>query len=99
MPFGLTNALIAFMDHMHRVFQPYLDRFIMVFGDAILIYSKSKEDHEGHLRIVLQTLREHQLYAKFRKCEVWLTKVRFLGHVAVASGLSVDLEKVEAVIS
>ena len=69
MPFGLTNALAAFMDLMHRVFQPYLDRFVVVFVDEILIYSKFKEDREGHLRIVLQTLREHQLYAKFSKCE------------------------------
>ena len=69
MPFGLMNAPTAFMDLMHRVFQPYLDRFIMVFVDNILIYSKSEEEHEGHLRIVLQALRDHQLYAKFSKCE------------------------------
>ena len=69
MPFGLTNALATFMDLNHKVFQAYLDRFIMVFVDDILIYSKSEEDHEVPLRIVLQTLREHQLYAKFRKCE------------------------------
>ena len=68
-PFGLMNAPATFMDLMHRVFHPYLDRFIMVFVDDILIYSKSKEDHEGHLRIVLQTLIEHQLYAKFSKYE------------------------------
>ena len=67
--------------------------------DDILIYSKSEEDHEGHLRIVFQTLREHQLYAKFSKCEFWLTKVRFLGHVVLASKVSVDPKKVEAVIS
>ena len=69
MPFGLINAPAAFMDLMYRVFQPYLDRFVLVFLDDILIYSKSEEDHEGHLRIILQTLREHQLYAKFSKCE------------------------------
>ena len=69
MPFRLTNAPTAFMDLMHRVFQPYLDLFIVVFVDEILIYSKSEEDHEDHLRIVLYTLREHQLYAKFSKCE------------------------------
>ena len=69
MPFELTNALAAFMDLMHRVFLPYLDMFVVVFVDDILIYSKSEEDHEGHLRIVLQTLREHRLYAKFSKCE------------------------------
>ena len=99
MPFGLENAPMTFIDLMHRVFQPYLDQFIVVFVDDILIHSKSEEDHEGHLRIVLQTLREHQLYAKFSKCEFWLTKVRFLGHVVSASGVFVDLEKVEAVMS
>ena len=81
MPFKLANAPTVFMDLMHRVFQPYLDRFIMVFVDDILIYSKSEEEHEGHLRIVLQILRDHQLYAKFSKCEFWLIEVRFLGHV------------------
>ena len=99
MPFGLTNALTAFMDLMHRVFHPYLDQFVMVFVDDILIYSKSEADHEGHLKIVLRTLREHQLYAKFSKCEFWLTEVRFLGHVVSASGVSVDLEKVKVVMS
>ena len=81
MPFGLTNAPAAFMDLMHRVFQPYLDQFVVVFVDDNLIYSKSKEEHEGHLRIVLQTLRDHQLYAKFSKCEFWLIEVKFLEHV------------------
>ena len=99
MPFGLTNAPTEFMDLMHKVFQPYLDQFVVVFVDDILIYSKSKEDHEGHLRVVLQTLREHQLYTKFSKCELWLTEVRFLGHVVSASGVSVDPDKVEAVMS
>ena len=71
----------------------------MVFVDDILIYSKSEEEHEGHLRIVFQALRDHQLYAKFSKGKFWLTEVRFLGHVVLASGLSVDLEMVEAVMS
>ena len=71
----------------------------MVFVDDILIYSKSEEEHEGHLRIVIQALSDHQLYAKFSKCEFWLTEVRFLGHVMSISGVSVDLEKVEAVMS
>ena len=71
----------------------------MVFIDDILIYSKSEEEHVGYLRIVLQTLRDHQLYAKFTTCEFWLTGVRFLGHVVSASGVSVDMEKVEAVMS
>ena len=92
MPFGLTNAPTTSMDLLHRVFQPYLDRFV----DDILIYSKFEEEHEGHLRIVLQVLRDHQLYAKFSKCEFWLTKVKFLGHVVSAS---LDPKKVEAIIS
>ena len=99
MPFGLTNAQAAFRDLMHRVFQPYLDQSIVVFVEDILIYSQSEWEHEYHLRIVLQLLRDHQLYAKFSKCEFWLTEVRFLGHVVLAPGVLVDLEKVEAVMS
>ena len=100
MPFGLMNAPITFMDLMPRVFQPYLDQFVVVFVDDILIYSQFEEELEDHhLRVVLQLLRDHQLYAKFSKCEFWLTKVRFLGHVVSASGMSVDPEKVEAVMS
>ena len=95
----LTNAPAAFMDHMNRVFQPYLDWFIVVFVEDILIYSQSEKEHEDHLRIVLQALREHMLYTKFSKCEFWLTEVRFLGHVVSTSGVSVDPEKVEAVMS
>ena len=99
MPFKLTNAPATFMDRMHRVFQPYLDQFVVVFVDDILIYSKSEEEHEDHLRIVLQALREHQLYAKFSKCKFWLTNVRFLGHVVSALSVSMDLEKVEAAMN
>ena len=99
MPFGLTNALVVFMDLMHRVFQPYLDQFVVVFVDDILVYSQSEEEHEDHLRIVLQALREHQLYTKFSKCEVWLTEVRFLGHIVSSLGVLMDLEKVEAIMS
>ena len=99
MPFGLTNAPAAFMDLMHMVFQPYLDQFVVVFVDDILIYSQSEWEHEYHLRIVLQLLRDHQLYAKFSKCKFWLTEVRFLGHVVSTSGVSVDPEKVEFVMS
>ena len=77
MPFGLTNAPATFMDLMHRVFQPYLDQFVVVFVDDILIYSQSEWEHEYHLRIVLQLLRDHQLYAKFSKCEFWITEVGF----------------------
>ena len=75
MPFELTNAPATFMDFMHRVFQPYLDQFVVVFVDDILIYSQSEWEHEYHLRIVLQLLRDHQLYAKFSQCEFWLTEV------------------------
>ena len=99
MPFRLTNAPAAFMDLMHRVFQPYLDQLVIVFVDDILIYSQSKEEHEDHLKVVLQLLRDHQLYAKFSKCEFWLIEVRFLGHVVSTSSVSVDLEKVEVVMS
>ena len=90
MPFGLTNAPATFIDLMHRIFQPYLDQFFVVFVDDILIYSQSEWEHEYHLRIVLQLLRDHQLYAKLSKCEFWLTEVRFLGHVVSVSGVSVD---------
>ena len=99
MPFRLTNTPAAFMDLMHRIFKPYLDQFIVVFVDDILIYSQSEWEHEYHLRIVLQLLRDHQLYAKFSKCKFWLTEVRFLGHVVSALGVSVNPEKVEAVMS
>ena len=99
MPFGLTNAPAAFMDLMHRVFQPYLDQFVVIFVDDILIYSQSEEVHEDHLRIVLQALKDHQLYVKFSKCKFWLTEVKFLGHVVSVSGVSVDPKKVEVVMS
>ena len=99
MPFGLTNAPVAFMDLMHRVFQPYLDHFVVVFVDDILIYSQLEREHEDHLRIILQLLSDHQLYAKFSKCEFWLIEVRFLGNEVSASGMSVDLEKVKAMMS
>ena len=87
------------MDLMHRVFQPYLDQFIIVFMDDILIYSQSEKEHKDHLRIVLQALREHQLYIKCSKCDFWLTEVRFLGHAVSSSGVSVDPKKVETVMS
>ena len=88
--FGLTNAPIAFMDLMNRVFQPYLDRFVIVFIDDNLVYSSSLEEHSEHLRIVLQTLRERQLYAKLSKCQFWLDRVAFLGHMISTKGVSVD---------
>ncbi|KAL4342288.1 hypothetical protein GQ457_08G015990 [Hibiscus cannabinus] len=98
MPFGLTNAPATFMDLMNRVFKPYLDKFMVVFIDDILIYSRNKDDHAEHLRIVLQTLRECQLYAKFSKCELWLSEVAFLGHVISAKGIMVDLKKVQTIL-
>ena len=99
MPFGLTNAPTAFMNLMNRVFQPYLDRFVIVFIDDTLVYSGSSEEHSEHLRIVLQTLRERQLYAKLSKCQFWLNRVTFLGHVISVEGVSVDPQKIEAVVN
>ena len=81
MPFGLTNAPAAFMDMMNRVFAKYLDKFIIVFIDDILVYSKNPKEHEEHLRTTLQILRDNKLYAKFSKCDFWLSKVHFLGHL------------------
>lgn len=97
MPFGLTNAPAIFMDLMNRVCRPYLDRFVIVFIDDILIYSKSKPDHEQHLRQILELLKTNQLYAKFSKCEFWLDEVQFLGHVVNKQGIHVDPAKIEAV--
>ncbi|KAL5574029.1 hypothetical protein UlMin_023626 [Ulmus minor] len=88
MPFGLTNAPAAFMDLMNRVFRAYLDKFVIVFIDDILIYSRSREEHAEQLRTVLSTLSEHRLYAKFSKCEFWLDRVQFLGHVISRDGIS-----------
>ena len=87
MSFRLTNAPGAFMDFMNRVFRPFLDWFVIVFIDDILVYSRSEEEHALHLRLVLQTLREHQLYAKFSKCEFWLDQVAFLGHMVSKDGI------------
>ena len=78
MPFGLTNAPAAFMDMMNRIYRPYLDHFVVVFVDDILIYSKSREEHGHHLHMALQTLRENQLYAKLEKCDFWLQEIQFL---------------------
>ncbi|KAJ0627217.1 putative nucleotidyltransferase, Ribonuclease H [Helianthus annuus] len=97
MPFGLTNAPAVFMDLMNRVFHEFLDKFVIVFIDDILVYSKSKEEHEYHLRTVLEILRQKKLYAKFSKCEFWLDQVAFLGHVVSAEGISMDPAKVEAI--
>ncbi|KAH0775084.1 hypothetical protein KY290_012221 [Solanum tuberosum] len=97
MSFGLTNALAAFMDLMNRVFRNFLDSFVIVFIDDILIYLKSEDDHMNHLRIVLQALKDHQLYAKFSKCEFWLRLVAFLGHIVSSEGIEVDPRKTDAV--
>jgi hypothetical protein len=98
MSFGLTNAPAYFMNLMNKVFMEYLDRFVMVFIDDILIYSKNESDHEQHLRLVLQKLRDNQLYAKFSKCEFWIGEVPFLGHIISNGGLSVDPAKVKEIM-
>jgi hypothetical protein len=84
MSFGLTNAPAYFMNLINKVFMKFLDKFVVVFIDDILVYSRTKKEHAEHLRLVLGTLREHQLYAKFSKCEFWLKEVGFLGHVISA---------------
>jgi ribonuclease HI len=95
--FGLTNAPAYFMNLMNKVFMEELDRFVVVFIEDILIYSKTAEEHEEHLRIVLERLRQQKLYAKFSKCEFWMEKITFLGHVLLAEGIAVDPSKVELV--
>jgi hypothetical protein len=99
MAFGLTNALAYFMDMMNKAFMEYLDKFVVMFIDDILVYSRSKEAHEGHLRLVLQKLRDHMVYAKLSKCEFWLKQVAFLGHVISKGGIYVDPSKVQDVLS
>jgi hypothetical protein len=99
MSFGLTNAPAYFMYMMNKVFMEYLDKFIVVFIDDILVYSRSEEEHEGHLPLVLQKLQDHKLYAKLSKCEFWLKQVAFLGHVISKGGISVDPSKVQDVLS
>ncbi|GJR25561.1 putative reverse transcriptase domain-containing protein [Tanacetum coccineum] len=97
MPFGLTTAAVVFIDLMNRVCKPYLDRFVIVFIDDILVYSKSKKEHEGHLKLILRLLKKEELYAKFSKCEFWLSKVQFLGHVIDSEDIHVDPTKIESI--
>ncbi|GJV42849.1 putative reverse transcriptase domain-containing protein [Tanacetum coccineum] len=97
MPFGLTNTPAVFMDLMNRVCKPYLDKFVIVFIDDILIYSKDKKEHEEHLKAILELLKKEKLYAKFSKCEFWIPKVQFLGHVIDSRGIHVDPAKIESI--
>ena len=98
MPFGVTNASAMFMDYMNWIFRPFLDKFVIVFIDYILIYSRNQDEHVEHLRLVLGVLWEKQLYAKLSKCEFWMDEVQFLGHVMSAQGIAVDPTKVDAVV-
>jgi hypothetical protein len=99
MSFGLINTLAYFMYLMNKVFMEYLDKFVVVFIDDILIFSKIEEEHEKHLRLVLEKPRSNKLYTKFRKCEFGLTEVTFLGHVISVGGVSIDLGKVKDVLN
>ncbi|GKC26901.1 putative reverse transcriptase domain-containing protein [Tanacetum coccineum] len=99
MSFGLTNAPAVFMDLMNRVCKPYLDKFVIVFIDDILVYSKDEEEHQKHLKIILELLKKERLYAKFSKCDFCLDSVQSLGHVIDRSGIHVDLAKIEAIKS
>ena len=98
MPFGLTNASMAFMDLMNCVFRPYVDQFVVVFIDEILVYSMYWGNHDTHLRVVLETLRKERLYAKLSKCEFWLREVSFLGHLISENGIQADPRKIEVII-
>ena len=99
MPFGLTNAPATLIDLMNTIFRPYVDQFVLVFIDDILVYSKDAQEHEQHLRIVLETLREKRLYAKLSKCDFWLKEVSFLGHIVSVEGIRVNPIKIEAVVN
>src|SRR3954467_6857295 len=98
MSFGLTNAPATFSRMMNSIFMEYLDKFVVVYLDDILIYSKNEEEHVEHLRLVLMKLREHHLYAKFSNCEFWLREVIYLGHVISTEGIAVNPESVQAVL-
>ncbi|GJX25927.1 retrotransposon protein, putative, ty3-gypsy subclass [Tanacetum coccineum] len=97
MPFGLTNTPAIFMNLMNWVCKPYLDKFVIVFIDDILIFSKNKKEHEEHLKLILRLLKKEELYAKFSKCEFWLSKIQFLGHVIDSEGIHIDPAKIESI--
>ena len=97
-PFGLTNAPATFMCLMNNISNKYLDQFVLIFIEDILIYSRIEEEHQQHLRIVLQTLRDHQLYAKFEKCEFFKKEIQYLGHVIYEKGIAVDLQKIKEIL-
>ena len=98
-PFGLTNAPDTFMCLMNSVFSMYLDKFVLIFLDDILFYSKNEEEHEEHLRLTLQLLREHQLYAKLSKCDFYRDRIQYLGHIILEEGISMDPENIEAIMN
>ena len=98
MSFGLTNAPATFSRLMNSIFMEYLDKFVVVYLDDILIYSKNEEEHAEHLRLVLMKLQEHRLYAKFSKCEFWLPEVTYLCHVTSAKGIAVNPKRVRAIL-
>lgn len=98
MSFGVSNTPNVFMEYMNHIFHPYLDQFVVVFIDDILVYSKSDEDHAEHLHVVLQVLKEKKLYAKLSKCEFWLREVSFLGHVISSGGITVDPTKIDVML-
>ena len=98
MSFGLTNAPATFMRLVNSVFHEYLDKFVVVYIDDILVYSKTEDEHAQHLRLILTKLREHRLYAKFSKCEFWLKELIFLGHVVSAQGVSVVPDKIQSIL-
>ena len=98
MSFGLTNAPATFMRLMNSVFHEYLDKFVVVYIDDILVYSKTEDEHAEHLRLILTKLREHRLYAKFSKCEFWLKELIFLGHVVSAQGVAVVPDKIQSIL-
>src|SRR3954463_5244653 len=96
--FGLTNAPTTFSRLMNYIFMEYLDKFVVVYLDDIFIYSKNKEEHAEHLRLILEKLREHKLYAKYSKCEFWLPEVTYLGHVISKDGVAVTPERIQAIL-